>query len=298
MKNVLLPFKAPRNRKEPISPNVQASPTRQSPRRQGKSGKQVHVVPFKKGIRIMSYREASEMAEHGEVLRYSTDSGSEGGVDLNDVADSEGPTELVCTRWVVQETQEAEMIQSDNDSGGKTDQDVCDGNGARWTFEARSERSPVAHSSQAPSKMATASPNIMEFENFLENGLAQQQPLESVDALATGTRKKRSKNDEYWEGVLAREKLRLQQSCDNSLTSVSAMMVGPSSDEDNTNTPLKRVTKRRAAEKSRSSLPQPTDKQPINEPDGATSGAYYPYCIMYEFITDFMVMTLCRLQWR
>ena len=295
MKKVMQPFKAPRNRKEPISPNVQASPTRQSPRRQGKSDKQVHVVPFKKGIRIMSYREASEMAEHGEVLRYSTDSGSEGGVDLKDVADSEGPTELVCTRWVVKETQEADMIHSDNDSGAKTDRDVCDGNGARWTFEARSERSPVAHSSQDPSKIATASPNILEFETFLENSLAPQQPLESVDALATGTRNKKSKNDEYWEGVLAREKLRLQQSCDNTLTSVSAMMVGPSSDEDNTDTPLKRATKRRAAETSRSSLPQPKDKHLINEPDGASSGLYCPSCIIYEFITDFMVMTLCRL---
>jgi hypothetical protein len=87
------PFKAPRNRKELSSPNVQASPTRQSPRRQGKSDKEVHVVPFKKGIRMVSYREATEMSKHGEVLRYSTDSGSEGGVALNDVADSEGPTE-------------------------------------------------------------------------------------------------------------------------------------------------------------------------------------------------------------
>jgi hypothetical protein len=95
MKKVMQPFKAPRNRKEPLSPNVQASPTRHSPRRQGKSDKEVHVIPFKKGIRMMSYREASEMSEYGEVLRYSTDSGSEGGVDLNDVADSGGPTELV-----------------------------------------------------------------------------------------------------------------------------------------------------------------------------------------------------------
>ncbi len=96
----------------------------------------------------MSYREAIEMSKHGEVLRYSTDSGSEGGVALNDVADSEDPTELVCTRWVIKETQEADIIQSDNDSGAKTDRDEFDGNGERWSFEARSDRSPVAHSSQ------------------------------------------------------------------------------------------------------------------------------------------------------
>ena len=127
MRKVMQPFKAPRNRKEPYSPKVQASPTRQSPRRQGNPDKAVHVVPFKKGIKMLSYREAIEMAEHGEVLRYSTDSGSEGGVDLNDVADSEGETELVCRSWVVKETQEADIMQSDNESKAKTDRDELNG---------------------------------------------------------------------------------------------------------------------------------------------------------------------------
>ena len=45
--------------------------------------------------------------------------GVRGGVDLNDVADSEGQTELVCERWVVKETQEADIIHSDNDSEAK-----------------------------------------------------------------------------------------------------------------------------------------------------------------------------------
>ncbi len=145
MRKVMQPFKAPRNRKEPRSPKVQDSPTRQSPRRQGNPDKEVHVVPFKKGIRMLSYREAIEMAEHGEVLRYSTDSGSEGGVDLSDgkiyseqqyTSDSEGPTELVCQRWVVKETQEAEIIPSDNESEAKTEQDDINRNGEHWSFEA------------------------------------------------------------------------------------------------------------------------------------------------------------------
>jgi hypothetical protein len=134
----------------------------------------------------------------------------------------------------------------------------------------------MAHSSQDPSKIATASPDIVEFETLLDNGLAPRQPLESVDTLATGTRKKQSKTDEYWEGVLAREKLRMQQSCDNTLTPVDDMMVGPSSDEDNTDTPLKRATTRRAAEKSKFSIPQPKDKHSMNEPDGAASGLHLP----------------------
>jgi hypothetical protein len=224
---------------------------------------------------MMSYREASEMSEHGEVLRYSTDSGSEGGVALNDLADSEGPTELVCTRWVVKETQEADIIHSDNESGSKTDRDEFDGNGERWSFEARSDRSPVAHSSQDPMKKTTASPNILEFETYLEYGFAPRQPLENVATLATGTGKKKSKNDEFWEGVLASEKLRLQKLSDTTLRSVDAMMVGSSSDEDNSDTPLKRATKRRAKEKSSS----------INPPDGASLGASSPSCFsLHKYI--------------
>jgi hypothetical protein len=40
--------------------------------------------------------------------------GVRGGGDLNDVADSEGETQLVCRSWVVKETQEADTMQSDN----------------------------------------------------------------------------------------------------------------------------------------------------------------------------------------
>jgi hypothetical protein len=181
-----------------------------------------------------------------------------------------------CARWVIKETQEADIIQSDNDSGAKTDRDKLDGNGERWSFEARSDRSPVAHSSQDPLNTTTASPNMLEFETYLENGFAPRQPLESVEILATGTGKKKSKNDEFWEGVLASEKARLQQLSGTTLTSVDAMMVGSSSDEDNTDTPLKRATKRRAEEKSSSTIP----------PDGASSGASPPSCIRkHRYIT-------------
>ena len=128
MKKVMQPFKAPRNRMEPSSPNFQASPTRRSPRprRQGKLDK--------------------------------------------DLADSEGPTELVCTRWVIKETQETDIIQSDNDSGAKTDRDEFDGNAERRSFEARFYRSPGVHSSQDPFTTTAASPDISEFERYLENG--------------------------------------------------------------------------------------------------------------------------------
>ena len=64
-RHVMQPFRAPRQQKE------KASPTRQSPRRQGKQDKQVHAILYKKGVKLLNYREAIEVAEHGEVLRFS-----------------------------------------------------------------------------------------------------------------------------------------------------------------------------------------------------------------------------------
>ncbi len=174
----------------------------------------------------------------------------------------------MCRRWVVKETQEADIIQSDNESEAKTDRDEFNGNGERWIFEARIDRSPVAHSSQAPLNTTTASPNITEFEAFLEQDLAPRQPPPNVETSDQGKRKKLSKNYEFWEGVLASEKLRLLKVSDTSLTSVKAIMVGSSSDEDNGDTPLRRAAKRRAKEILRS----------INEPHGGSPGASPPSC--------------------
>ena len=225
MKKVVQPFKAPRNRMEPSSPNVQASPTRRSPGRQGKLDK--------------------------------------------DLANSEGPTELVCTRWVIKETQETDIIQSDNDSGAKTGRDEFDGNAERRSFKARFYRSPGVHSSQDPFTTTAASPDISEFERYLENG-------EFCITLPSGRRKKLSKNDEFWEGHLASEKLRLQQLSD--LTPLDAMMVGSTSDEENTGTPLKSAAKTRIKDNStrRRAKAKLTS---TNEPDGASSGLKHLSCI-------------------
>ena len=203
------PFKAPRRTKEPSSPKVQARPTRQSPRRLGKSG--------------------------------------------NDVADSEGETELVCASWVIKETQEADIVQSDNESLAKTDCEELNGSGERWSIEARIDRSPVKHASLGPSSTNIASPNITEFEAFLEKDVQVKQ-------------KKLSKNDEFWEGVLASEKMRLQKINESTLTSVDAMMLGSGSDEENGDTPLRQAAHRRAKAILRS----------INEPHGGSSGALPP----------------------
>jgi hypothetical protein len=107
-RQVMQPFRAPRKQ------NEKASPTRQSPRRQGKQDKEVHVIPYIKGIRMCSYREALETAEHGEPLRWSSE--SEGEVeeaqDKTNAAqqhtiDIEEATALglVYEPWIIKETQ-------------------------------------------------------------------------------------------------------------------------------------------------------------------------------------------------
>jgi hypothetical protein len=54
-----------------------ASTPRSSPRKTGKQDTEVHSIPYKKGIKMMNEKEASECAQHGEVLRWSSDSGED-----------------------------------------------------------------------------------------------------------------------------------------------------------------------------------------------------------------------------
>jgi hypothetical protein len=91
--------------------SAKASEPRRSPRRTGKQDKEVHSIPFKKGIKMMSEREADECAEHGEVLRWSrpTDSGEDQYPQMqNETVESEEPTEfgVVWERFVIRETQD------------------------------------------------------------------------------------------------------------------------------------------------------------------------------------------------
>jgi hypothetical protein len=134
------------------------------------------------------------------------------------VADSEVETQLVCSRWVVKETQEADIVQSDNDSEGKTDLDELNGNGERWNFEARIARSPVAHNGEDTLNTTAASPNVTEFEAFLEKETAQEREPLIVETSYQHRQQKLSKTDAYWEGVLQSEKQRLQKINDEALT--------------------------------------------------------------------------------
>ncbi len=97
----------------------------------------------------------------------------------------------------------------------------------------------------------------------MEQDVAPQQPPPNVETSVQGKRKKLSKNDEFWEGVLASEKLRLQKVSETTLTSVDAMMIGSGSDEETGDTPLRRAAHRRAKAILRS----------ITSPPGGSSGA-------------------------
>jgi hypothetical protein len=74
--------------------------------------KEVHAIPYKKGLKTMSEREADECAQYGEVLRWSTDSEEDVYPQpamesvVREASDSEEPTEfgVVWERFIIQET--------------------------------------------------------------------------------------------------------------------------------------------------------------------------------------------------
>ena len=139
------PFRAPRSRAGKTA--AKASPTRQSPRRTGNT------------------------CEKGK-----TDTRQQ------DTVDSEGPTELRVTHWVIPETQA--LVEddvggnplgednTDNKSDTHIERDDVGGNAEPWTIEARKKPSGNGKSLDAPS------PSVSEFEQYLEEQVSKQQYLE------------------------------------------------------------------------------------------------------------------------
>jgi hypothetical protein len=71
-RRVTEPFQAPRQAKETTGT------VRRSVRQTDKmTNDKPTIIPFRKGIKLMSEREANECARHGEVLRWSSDSDHE-----------------------------------------------------------------------------------------------------------------------------------------------------------------------------------------------------------------------------
>ncbi len=83
-------------RKRTVIMDSQAIEQRRSPRRTGNPDKEVHSIHCRKGIKLMSEREVNECAQHGEVLRWSTDSGEDEYPQLqHEAVESEEPTECI-----------------------------------------------------------------------------------------------------------------------------------------------------------------------------------------------------------
>ena len=223
------PFRAPRKRSQ-----------KKSEITSGKCEAEVHVVPYIRGLRMMSDREATEVAQHGEVLRWSSDSEGEdeGGpskTDCNvaDEGDSEEPTEfgVIWERFVVPETEACDIERTGEDSDGKTERDEVHGNGSDWTIEARKERVVVDLEHNPMTSSTSASPSMEEFETFLES--RSQDNIASAAQEETMARKpKTMSNKDFWQGVLESEQQRLSKDLESRTVAVEEIMLGVDSEED------------------------------------------------------------------
>ncbi len=254
------PFRAPRKGSEKKSATTS-----------GKSESTVHVVPYIKGLRMMSDREATEVAQHGEVLQWSSDSDGEdeGGAnktDLNveEVVESEEPTEfgVIWERFVVPETEACVIEQTGEESDGRTERDEVHGNGLDWTIEARKEQRILVGADEPKTSATSASPGIEEFESFLER--RSQANIESASLEATMISKpKTMSNNDFWQGVLESEQQRLSQDLQSRTVAVEEILLGGDSEDDaEDNIPIvSQLPKNLALLASLASCPSPAPKQ-------------------------------------
>jgi hypothetical protein len=157
-----------------------------------------------------------------------------------DTEDSEGPTELRVTRWVVPETQDGDLQNADNKSDTNTDRDDVGDNGQVWTIEARNKCAEVEAAKETATSFDAPSPCLSEFERYLEKEVLEKQQKNNKELP-----KKQQTNDEYWEGVLQSEWKRFH---DSRLVSVEEMMVGACSDDDDV--PIVQTLPQRASQLS------------------------------------------------
>jgi hypothetical protein len=210
---VMQQFRPPRSRAQERASNAEVSDVetlqgkghtiRRSPRRKGKQDSKVHVVPYKKGIKMMSEREVQEVIDHGEVLRWSEDSGP----DVEE-ASSEDETQfgVVWERFVIKETEEDAIERTGEESNNaiertgedidaRTDRDdVNADDGTRWRIEARVERAASIPVIDESASSHASSPCLSEFEEFLSKA---QKSTRDKQVLT---------NDVFWENVLQAEK--------------------------------------------------------------------------------------------
>ena len=106
--------------------------------------------PYPRGIKLMSEREADEVARHGEVLRWSSDSDEDKAKD-ND-SDSEEPTEFGVV-WERVHHQEAVQLHKNGPMVG----------------DNKLDRSPVGETNDPSEASEFPSPHLADFELFLDN---------------------------------------------------------------------------------------------------------------------------------
>ncbi len=248
------PFRAPRNRLQ-----------KKSEARSDKAEAEVHVVPYVKGLRLMSDREATEVAQHGEVLRWSSDSEGEdeGGskktdCDVPDVVESEEPTEFGVDweRFVIPETDACEIDRIGDDI------DEVDCNGSHFTIESRKERAVVPGEEKTKTASTCASPCLHEFESFLNKRAALN--LDCVEPEAAMTSKPRTiSNNDFWQGVLESEQKRLATDLETRSVAVEEILLGGSSDNDEEdNIPIvSQLPKKLVMLATMAAVPSPSPKQ-------------------------------------
>jgi hypothetical protein len=146
------PFRAPREAKQ-----TTATVRRSARQTDKKTNDEPTVIPFRKGIKLMSQREADECARHGEVLRWSSDSDEDAvskakkrTVHLD--SDTEEPTEFGVV-WERYDEPVAIVIEREKDPSNA------------WSSTHSPSR--VKDKDEAPPS-AAGSPHLSEFEALLE----------------------------------------------------------------------------------------------------------------------------------
>ena len=211
------------------------------------------------------------MAQHGEVLRWCSDSEGDDEVGSNktdcnvqDEVESEEPTEfgVVWERFIIPETEACDIDRTGDDSDGKTVLDEVDGNGSLFTIESRKERARVVGEDETKTSSSTASPCMNEFESFLER--RAKLDLESVEPEpAMNSKPKSMSNNEFWQGVLESEQKRLATDLETRTVAVEAILLGAESeDDDDDNIPIvSQLPRNLALLANMAAVPSPSPKQ-------------------------------------
>jgi hypothetical protein len=195
---------------EEVDQNAKASYESISCTKTAKKDTEVHVVPYRKG----------------------------GAPEVD--GESEEPTEfgVVWERYVIKETEEAEMDPIGGDMARQMNKPHTDGiicNGEQWTIAARNERTESGSANLRNETSQVPSPSLSDFEAFLgslESERSNSPKDTTTAAKGDKAKKHRSSNDEFWENVLQKEKERCENDMRMNMVPVDDIMPRATFDED------------------------------------------------------------------